>query len=256
MSSPIPTRTIPPFVRSVDSSFPHNNVQRPPDALPASRWVSYIRSSGAPQRNLTPAQRELADSIWAAYDEKRTRAADEESLLSRQPRHARRDAFLRRVQKSLMRSPFAPLFFRIFIMITSVIALGLASDIYGNSRACKDNSTHTVAIVVNTIAIPYTLYITWDEFFSRPIGLRRPRSKLRLLTLDLVFIIFDSANLSLAFDAGTNPDYNFRQPDQKCKEQWGLVSVLCVALVAWTSTFLLSLFRLIYKLEGETRDVR
>ena len=133
---------------------------------------------------------------------------------------------------------------------TSQKFLALSADVYGNRRACKDNSTHTLAIIVNTIAIPYSMYITYDEFFSKPIGLRRPRSKLRLLLLDLIFIIFDSANLSLAFDAGTNTDEEFRLPDPTCSEQWGLVVVLLVALLAWVSTFLLSLFRLIYKLEG------
>lgn len=255
MSSPIPTRSIPPFVRSVDSSFPHTAVPRPPDVLPSSRWVSYMRSSGAPNRHLSSAQRALADSVWKEYDEKRNRAADEESLLSgsKASRHARAEAFLVRVQLNLMRSSFTPLFFRIFIIITSAIALALASDIYGNSRGCRDTSTHILAIIVNTIAIPYTLYIAWDEFFSRPIGLRRSRSKLRLLSLDLIFIIFDSANLSLAFGAGTNRDSDFRQPDQKCREQWGLSSVLLIALLAWVSTFSLSLFRLVYKLEGDVR---
>lgn len=251
MPNQIPNRTIPPFVRSVDSSFPHTSIQTPSDAVPQSRWVSYMRSSGAPQRQLTPAQRQLADSLWTRYDEKiPDRAADQQSLLSTQKRI---DKFQKRLQRSLMRSPFAPLFFRIFIMATSVIALGLASDIYGNERGCKDNSTHALAVIVNTVAIPYTLYIAWDEFFSRPLGLRRSGSKLRLLVLDLIFIIFDSANLSLAFDAGTNTAKAFRAADPQCKEQWGLVAVLCVALIAWVSTFLLSLFRLIYKLEGEVR---
>ena len=207
MSGPIPNRTIPAFVRSVDASFPHTEITRPPDALPTSRWTSYMRASGAAQRHLTPAQQAMADNVWAAYDdEKKISRPDndeDESLLSDQRKREKRARYLRRLQKQLMRSPFAPLFFRIFIIITSIIALALASDVYGHNRSCKDGSTHTLAIIVNTIAIPYTVYITYDEFFSKPIGLRRARSKLRLLLLDLVFIIFDSANLSLAFDAGT-----------------------------------------------------
>lgn len=152
-----------------------------------------------------------------------------------------------------MVSPFAPLFFRIFIMATSIVALALASDVYGHNRGCKDNSTHILAVVVNSVAIPYTMYIAWDEFFSAPIGLRRSRSKLRLLGLDLIFIIFDAANLSLAFDAGTNRNSAFRAPNSACSEQWGLVVVLLIALIAWVSTFMLSLFRLIWKLEGGDR---
>lgn len=255
MSKPIPNRTIPAFVRSVDASFPHTSVAPPPDALPNSRWTSYMRASGAPRRHLTPEQRAAADALWSAYDDESKHpqpedGADNESLLSDQRKRERRERYLKRLQRQLMLSPFAPLVFRTFIIVTSIIALALASDVYGNNRGCKDDSTHTLAIIVNTVAIPYTLYITWDEFFSQPIGLRKPRSKLRLLVLDLVFIIFDSANLSLAFDAGTNTEEEFRAPDPKCAEQWGLVVVLLVALIAWVSTFMLSLFRLIYRMEG------
>jgi hypothetical protein len=261
MSQPIPNRSIPAFVRSVDASFPHTTAPaRPEDAVPTSRWTSYMRASGAPQRHLSPSQQRMADDIWAAYDNEEKLGTngggegDDESLLSDERRREKRKRMARRAQQNLMISPFAPLFFRTFILVTSIIALALASDVKGNNRGCKDNSTHTLAIVVNTIAIPYTLYITYDEFFSQPIGLRQPRSKLRLLVLDLVFIIFDGANLSLAFDAGTNTDPEFRGgPNQTCSEQWGLVVVLLVALLAWVSTFLLSLFRLIYKLEGGDR---
>ncbi|KIW02294.1 uncharacterized protein PV09_06441 [Verruconis gallopava] len=253
MSQPIPNRTIPPFVRSVDCSFPHTAVRRPPDAVPVSRWVSYMRASGAPQRKLSREEEEQADRIWAAYDEKREH--DEEALLASERKNSaenqRRHAFLRRVQRSLMRSPFAPLFFRIFILLTTVVSLALAADIFRHNRPCKDHSTHTLAIVVNSLSLPYTLYITWDEFFSKPIGLRRARSKLRLMLLDLAFIIFESANISLAFDAGTNTDRELRAPHRKCSEQWGLIVVVLITLTAWIGTFLLSLFRMVYMMDND-----
>jgi hypothetical protein len=61
-----------------------------------------------------------------------------------------------------------------------------------------------MAIVVDVVAIPYILYITWDEYTGKPLGLRSPKAKIRLVLLDLFFIIFESANLALAFAALTD----------------------------------------------------
>lgn len=245
MSDPIPNRTIPPFVRSVDDTFPSPPAS-PPTALPVSKWVTYMHSSGAPKRTVSPTRRKIAQDIWKDYDEKREqRAKDQETLLrSTSPRSRRletRRNFITNSMRFLMRSPWAPLVFRVFVISDSIIALGIAARIVRDGERCLDKPTHYLAIIVNSIAVPYTCYISWDEFFSKPLGLRRSRSKLRLLVLDLVFIIFESSNLSLAFDA----------LDRDCDTQIGLVLVLSITLIAWVSTFLLSLYRLMFKVEGD-----
>jgi hypothetical protein len=48
---------------------------------------------------------------------------------------------------------------------------------------------------------PMNARLTWqDEYFGRAIGIRSATAKLRLVLLDLVFIILNSADLALAFN--------------------------------------------------------
>jgi hypothetical protein len=107
-----------------------------------------------------------------------------------------------------------------------------------------------MAIIVDIIALVYILYITYDEYTGKPLGLRSPKAKMRLILLDLFFIVFDSANLSLAFDALSDVRWSCRDVDGTtprggplCVRQRALSSVLLVALVAWITTFSISVLR-------------
>lgn len=112
-----------------------------------------------------------------------------------------------------------------------------------------------MAIVVDVVAIPYILYITWDEYTGKPLGLRSPKAKIRLVLLDLFFIIFESANLALAFAALTDENgscetrvngYN----SILCHRVKALCGILMVALIAWSLTFSVSIFRLVERVGG------
>lgn len=110
-----------------------------------------------------------------------------------------------------------------------------------------------MAIIVDAIAIPYILIITYDEYFSKPLGLRPPAAKLRLVLLDLAFIIFESANLALAFESMAGVDGScdaLPQGHQKaaCSTSKSLVAVLLFALIAWLFTFTISIFRLVERI--------
>jgi len=110
-----------------------------------------------------------------------------------------------------------------------------------------------MAIIVDAIAIPYILIITYDEYFSKPLGLRPLAAKLRLVLLDLAFIIFESANLALAFESMTGIDGSCdAQPVEHqqvaCSRSKSLVAVLFVALVAWLFTFTISIFRIVERI--------
>lgn len=118
-----------------------------------------------------------------------------------------------------------------------------------------------MAIIVDAVALVYLVYITYDEYTGKPLGLRSPSAKMRLVLLDLFFIVFDSANLSLAFaslsdvrGACTNATINDR-PDEKndpiCARQTALASVLLVALIAWLLTFCISAFRLVERVSAK-----
>lgn len=73
------------------------------------------------------------------------------------------------------------------------------------------------------------------------------RSKLRLIFLDLIFIVFNSANLSLAFEglhgSGGVCDTRRNGHDLICQRQKGLASVLLIALIAWLLNFSTSVLR-------------
>lgn len=110
-----------------------------------------------------------------------------------------------------------------------------------------------MAIIVDAIAIPYILIITYDEYFSKPLGLRPPAAKLRLVLLDLAFIIFESANLALAFESMTGVDGSCEMQTDGlrkavCSISKSLASVLLVALMAWLFTFTISMFRMVERI--------
>ena len=84
---------------------------------------------------------------------------------------------------------------------------------------------------------------------------------MRLVLLDLVFIVFDSANLSLAFNFLTDPGWACRNsqvlPDDECPKnddicsrQRALTATLLIALVAWLITFSISMLRLMERVAG------
>lgn len=106
-----------------------------------------------------------------------------------------------------------------------------------------------MAIVVDVVAVPYILYITWDEYTGKPLGLRSPKAKIRLVLLDLFFIIFESANLALAFAALTDHDGSCKNGPKNgsnrivCDRVKALCGILMVALIAWSMTFAVSIFR-------------
>ncbi|KAF1949699.1 hypothetical protein CC80DRAFT_254000 [Byssothecium circinans] len=162
-----------------------------------------------------------------------------------------------RYHRALMNHPMVPLAVRMIVLTFSVMALALAGAIFqkSDSQSCKNNSSTWMAILVDVVAILYTIYITYDEYTSKPLGLRSHNAKMRLIFLDLAFIVFDSANLSLAFQALTDDQWVCRRNDYAdalpnclysrdiCVRQKVLTATLLVALVAWLGTFTISTLR-------------
>lgn len=172
----------------------------------------------------------------------------------------------------LFYNQYLPLGFRIVIGILCLVSLGLAVRIYQNSDATIDKIDGSVpqqpstimAICVSTIAFAYTLYIAVDEFSGKPLGLRDPLDKLKLILLDLLFIIFASANLALAFNTrydkqwvctGIGPTiqdttYLYPRIPYICGKQKALASFLFVLLFAWVVTFSVSIARVVDKVHS------
>ena len=132
-----------------------------------------------------------------------------------------------------------------------MVALALGSSIrhltdHDNAPEKTRNTPSTdMSIIIDGVALIYLLYITYDEYTGKPLGLRSAIAKMRLIFLDLFFIVFDSANLSLAMEASRNGDPESICPSHKhiCHRQIALASVLLVALIAWLLTFSISVLR-------------
>jgi len=142
-----------------------------------------------------------------------------------------------------------PLVLRMIVWSFSLIALALGIVVYQADKANLEPQRHraspTMAVIVDAVALVYIFYITNDEYRGKPLGLRSARAKMRLIFLDLFFIVFDSANLSLAFEAITDSNIPPVCPLGRavCGHQEALASVLFIALIAWMMTFAISVLR-------------
>ncbi|KIX05736.1 uncharacterized protein Z518_03708 [Rhinocladiella mackenziei CBS 650.93] len=323
-TSPLPVRTIPPWVRDAEEDdlddpqfhFPdaphaafvaqHNNspsnVRRPllsgqqpqdhgfttasgqsrPERV--SRWITFGRASAYPHENFDgeKVDPEYLDQNFTDYSKPWLADHDEDGLEDSSSRYRafrrKRQVWYKRAQFTILRNPFIPLAFRLTVFAFALIALGLGASIYhetGRIVNCvnQDPRTRTaecvdfvgtedqdyyrdpsglMAIIVDAIALVYTIYITYDEYFSKPLGLRSARAKVRLILLDLFFIIFQSANLSLSFESltvdegackvGDSPKTSNRF-DNVCSRAEALSGVLLVSLTAWLMTFSVSVLR-------------
>ncbi|KAK5048032.1 hypothetical protein LTR84_006222 [Exophiala bonariae] len=325
-TSPLPVRTIPPWVRDAEEddfddteySLPgspgaafiaqHNHspaaLQRPllsskaperdqnitssGDTRPerTSRWVTFARASAYPREtfNGEKVDTEYLDRNFTDYS-KPWLADHEEDELEGSSRYRafrrKRQAWYLRAQFTILRNPFIPLAFRLTIFVFALVALGLGTSIWREtgrithciaeeprSFACTllvgegpqdyyRDPSGLMAIIVDAIALIYTVYITYDEYFSKPLGLRHARAKVRLVLLDLFFVVFQSANLSLSFESltvdegacqvGDSARTNSRF-DHVCHRAQTLSAVLLVSLTAWLMTFSVSVLRLVERI--------
>jgi hypothetical protein len=249
-----------------------------------SRWISFARASAYPREVF---ESEKVDPEWLDAnftDYSKPWLADhqdddgEDGSGGYRAFRRKRRVWYKRVQFTVLRNPFVPLAFRFTVISFALIATGLGASIYhetGRIVHCIDqppgnrddycdgligdrnvdyyrDPAALMAIIVDVIAVVYSIYITYDEYFSKPLGLRKARAKVRLVLLDLFFIVFQSANLSLSFESLTveegacqvgdtaRTDARF---DNVCERAKALSSVLLVSLVAWMLTFSVSVLR-------------
>ncbi|KAG7661560.1 uncharacterized protein J8A68_004929 [[Candida] subhashii] len=167
------------------------------------------------------------------------------------------------IKKIFLFNPLVPLILRILTLILCICALALAGSIYKLSRQDWDGQpipqepSTIMAVVVQAVALLYVIYIAYDEYSGKPLGLREPMSKMRLIMLDLLFIIFSSANLSLTFNTlyeqewvcqkDTRPGVTdlFPVVGTICNRQRALAAFLFTILSLWVITFTISLLRVV-----------
>lgn len=162
----------------------------------------------------------------------------------------------KRLWNIILRHPLVPLAFRLTVLLTSTVALALAVKIYEvehreDSANSSELTQSIVAIVVDTVAIPYIGYMTWDEYTGKPLGLRATTQKISLVLMDLFFIIFKSASTALAFEALV---YHNSEDRQTREYSQALASFQIIGLMSWSLTLSVSVFRLVQKLGGGDDD--
>jgi hypothetical protein len=250
-----------------------------------SRWISFGRASAYPRENFhgENVDKEWLDRNFTDYSQPwlaNLEDDDGEDGVSRYRAFRRkRQAWYKRAQFTILRNPFIPLAFRLTVIVFAVTAIGLGVTIYhetGKISRCVGTEPNArsgscliligndpvayyrdpsalMAIIVDVIAVVYTMYITYDEYFSKPLGLRKARAKIRLVLLDLFFIVFQSANLSLSFESltvdegacavGNGLTTVYVRFDNVCDRQQALSAVLTISLIAWLLTFSVSVLR-------------
>jgi hypothetical protein len=242
---------------SQHSTNPREHHEQPPRRF--SRWATFVKIASPPPPHPNSSTEKIVpysdleaqtdySQAWNASDK-----TDEQSGYVAFQRV--QVIWWRRSQHTLLRSPIIPLIFRLLVFTFSAIALGLGSSIYQLAKVYnkKKGPSPTMAICTDAIALPYLIYITWDEYTGKPLGLRSARAKMRLIFLDMFFIVFDSANLALAFaglsDArsscvtATVDLVEDKRNGSICRRETALASVLLIALIAWLMTFGISVLR-------------
>lgn len=217
------------------------------DFITASRW-------GRPENERSSVvSPEYLNDLYPNFN--RQTALDLDMSRPRQSRRGRALAPSKRLWMMALRHSLSPLFFRITVIITSIIALGVAARIYkleiSEDRHGAESTQSIFAVAVDTVAIPYSTYMIWDEYTGKPLGLRSAVDKMALILLDLFFIVFKSASTALAFEALVYHDvllFSIRQLAN------ALAAFMLIGLLAWTMNLSVNVFRVIEKLGGREDD--
>ncbi|KAG2415245.1 hypothetical protein HFD88_006436 [Aspergillus terreus] len=228
-----------------------------------SRWknfsksIAYPREPGAEEKLVTPEWLNENHGDYSQPWRGQLEEWEQEDTEDPMRMKKRRQIWFKRFHNTLLKSPMVPLIFRLTVWCFSLTALALGGSIQHLSGEYihPQGPSALMAIIVDAVALVYLVYITWDEYTSKPLGLRSPSAKARLVLLDIFFIVFDSANLSLAFEslstvsgACTVGEINQEiapKNDAICDRQKALACVLLIALLAWLTTFSISVLRLV-----------
>ncbi|KAK9239331.1 hypothetical protein V1525DRAFT_398478 [Lipomyces kononenkoae] len=184
----------------------------------------------------------------------------------------RRERWKINLKAMLLDNPYVPMTLRSGIFVLSILALAMAASVFVHTsdhtpEPLSQQPSTIMAICVQSIAMVYLVYITYDEYSGKPLGLRNAKDKVKLIMLDLLFIIFSSANLALSFNTLYDKQWLCQSPSGTgmtdstpydggiCRRQRGLVSFLFVVLLMWVMTFTISIFRVVERVSGGGNEV-
>lgn len=157
-----------------------------------------------------------------------------------------------KVIHTITQNSYIPLFFRVILLCLCAVSLGIAGHLTHATTELRLNQQPSplMSTILQAVSIIYLLFVSYDEFTSQPLGLRDPKTKMRLVLLELFFIIFSSANVSLSFQSQYDTNWVCRASSNVynadlCHQQRTLSGILTVAILVWCTTFTISLFRIV-----------
>ncbi|KAK7997982.1 Lactose permease [Apiospora arundinis] len=129
----------------------------------------------------------------------------------------------------------------------SLGSLGLATELLRMDELHTLRSQAVASIVIDSLAIPYILYMMYDEFTGLPLGLRSAVEKASLTLIDVLFIILKAVSTALALQTR---ELQSRESHGEWHNYSPYLGLLVCAVVAWIFTFVIMLFRLVDRLKG------
>lgn len=219
-------------------------------------WKEFLKSSAQPRLPDDKSRivdKETMEKMYPGWD--RDMEAQLQDADSKYAKKRRTRTLSKRLLISIMRHPLSPFFFRMGVMVTSIVALGIAAKIFalesGISDVGAERNQSIVAVAVDCVAIPYIAYMIWDEYTGKPLGLRSAMNKISLILLDLFFIIFKSASTALAFESFI---YHTVRQTVLVHSSMALAAFMLLGLISWTINFAINIFRTVKKLGGVGDD--
>ncbi|KAK8118912.1 uncharacterized protein PG998_003538 [Apiospora kogelbergensis] len=218
---------------------------RPPNVDPYEKWRDFIdstrRYNGCADR---PAHIISQDQLEAQYP------GLNNPLVVKLPPPAsqRRKTLAFRLKRMILLSPLLPPFIRLIALSMSLGSLGLATEVLRTPDYQQLRSQAVASIVIDSLAIPYILYMMYDEFTGLPLGLRSAVEKASLTLIDVLFIILKAVSTALALQTR---ELNIESgKDISWNNYSAYLGLLVCAVVAWIFTFVIMLFRLVDRLKG------
>ncbi|KAK7956083.1 uncharacterized protein PG986_005305 [Apiospora aurea] len=215
---------------------------RPPNVDPYEKWRDFIDSTrryngcaDRPTHFITP------DQLEAQYP------GLNNPLVTKMPPPAsqRRKTLAFRLKRMILLSPLLPPIVRLIALSMSLGSLGLATELLRRDELNPLRSQAVASIVIDSLAIPYILYMMYDEFTGLPLGLRSAVEKASLTLIDVLFIILKAVSTALALQTR-----GLHQSDISWNNYSSYLGLLVCAVVAWIFTFVIMLFRLVDRLKG------
>ncbi|KAL8905404.1 MAG: hypothetical protein Q9171_006675 [Xanthocarpia ochracea] len=242
-ASNFPVRSVPPYVYTRSQIDSEDSLQGP-STTPApwvpmeqSQWAPIVREQKRQMERECPGARQVTwEEMNGNYD---LEAPAQARITPPKPAPL---PVKQKARNILMRKWYIPTLLRLIQWAFCMVALVVAIDIiqhHDKPLTGVEKGSALMAVAIDGAALIYLIVVHFFELTSKPMGIRPAMAIVSVLLLDLVFIVFGSSNLGLAF-------VNLVQPsgdEHLDHRQLALAVTLVIALIAWILTMVVSLLR-------------